>query len=228
MKNVYVVRRENLRLAIDKQFQGNSSSLAEQLGFQQPSLIYRYLSEKSPKQIGQRMARKIERVAALPENWMDVDHAGEMGPEQRVAQSVGQYKVTPARALRVLRWAEIGKELDGTGEWISTTEDVSDRAYATRVPDDSMINPHPGQSFPEGTLIIVDPGVKAMPGDLVIARQNPAGEYTFKKLVPDAGHLTLRPLNPQYRTIEVREDTEIHATLVAALLYRRSPPVTKG
>lgn len=84
-----------------------------------------------------------------------------------------------------------------------------DNAFALRVTGDSMTNPIPGdRSFPEGTIIIVDPGRSAGPGDFVIAKDVATQKATFKRLVSDGGRWFLKPLNPSYPTVEI-DDPDI-------------------
>lgn len=82
-------------------------------------------------------------------------------------------------------------------------------AFALRVTGDSMTNPVPGgHSFPEGTIIIVDPGRAAGPGDFVIAKDVATQQATFKRLASDGGRWFLKPLNPSYPTVEI-DDPDI-------------------
>lgn len=84
-----------------------------------------------------------------------------------------------------------------------------DSAFALRVTGDSMTSPIPGdRSFPEGTIIIVDPGRSAGPGDFVIAKDVSTQQATFKRLVSDGGRWFLKPLNPSYPTLEI-DDPDI-------------------
>ena len=73
---------------------------------------------------------------------------------------------------------------------------VQRHTYALRVRGDSMVS-ETGDSFPDGSLIIVEPELQALPGDYVIAL-NSENETTFKQLVKDGGELLLKPLNPRY------------------------------
>lgn len=74
-KNISQVRRDNLERLIKERFAGRRKAFADALGFQ-PALVSRYLSTKpnTRKNIGGALARKIELVCKLPENWMDAPH----------------------------------------------------------------------------------------------------------------------------------------------------------
>lgn len=73
---------------------------------------------------------------------------------------------------------------------------VKRHTYALRVHGDSMVS-ESGDSFPAGSILIVEPEMEALPGDYVIA-VNHASETTFKQLVKDGGDLYLKPLNSRY------------------------------
>ena len=66
-----------------------------------------------------------------------------------------------------------------------------------------------GISIPEGYLILVEPNQSAKNGDLVVVDTEDSNEVTFKKLVIDAGHIYLKPLNSNYRPIEVSKKINI-------------------
>jgi len=73
---------------------------------------------------------------------------------------------------------------------------VRRHTYALRVRGDSMAS-ETGDSFPDGSTVIVEPELSPRPGDYVIAL-NADNETTFKQLIKDGGDLLLKPLNPRY------------------------------
>lgn len=80
----------------------------------------------------------------------------------------------------------------------------SEQSYALMVEGDSMVNPIPGAlSFPEGTILIVDPNSSCGPNDFVIAKDVSTQKATFKKLMTDGVRWYLKPLNPAYPTVEI-------------------------
>ncbi len=81
-------------------------------------------------------------------------------------------------------------------ETVPTSVPINQHTYALRVHGDSMVS-DTGDSFPEGSILIVEPEMEARPGDYVIA-MNDANETTFKQLVKDGGDLYLKPLNTRY------------------------------
>ena len=76
--------------------------------------------------------------------------------------------------------------------------EVKQHTFALRVHGDSMVGSG-GESFPEGTIVVVEPGMNALPGDFVIVL-NAANQATFKQLVLLDGHLFLKPLNRRFKT----------------------------
>jgi SOS-response transcriptional repressor LexA len=81
-------------------------------------------------------------------------------------------------------------------EMVPCNVQVKRHTFALSAHGDSMVS-ESHDSFPEGSILIVEPDMKAETGDYVIAR-NLEGETTFKQLVIDSGTVYLKPLNPRY------------------------------
>lgn len=94
-------------------------------------------------------------------------------------------------------------------DWISTTVPIHKHTYALRVRGDSMTNPNGEPTFPHGQVIIVEPDAIDAPekliGACVIVKREADDEATFKQLVKDGGKFWLKPLNPQYPMLELKE-----------------------
>ncbi|MBJ2155140.1 hypothetical protein JC881_05115 [Variovorax sp. IB41] len=84
----------------------------------------------------------------------------------------------------------------GQFETVPVTVPIKRHTYALRVHGDSMVS-ETGDSFPDGSIVIVEPEMEALPGDYVIAL-NDSNQTTFKQLVKDGGEYYLRPLNSRY------------------------------
>lgn len=76
-------------------------------------------------------------------------------------------------------------------------------SYALLVEGDSMVSQVGAHSFQPGTILIVDPERGANAGDYVIAKDVQTQKATFKQLTTDGSRWYLKPLNPQYPTIEI-------------------------
>jgi SOS-response transcriptional repressor LexA len=112
--------------------------------------------------------------------------------------------------VRAGEWCEaIDNYAPGDGEsWLQCPVNHGKHTYALRVKGDSMTSPYPGQkSYPEGTIIYVDPDVTVVSGCRVIAKLPNTNEVTFKEYRYDGGKHYLRPLNTQYQVIEINQET---------------------
>lgn len=93
-------------------------------------------------------------------------------------------------------------------DWLEAPIHSLNDSFWFNVIGDSMTSAS-GMSVPEGYLILVDPGLMAKNGHLVLARLHEMQEPTFKMLVIDAGFTYLKPLNTNYRPIEVDDNFSI-------------------
>lgn len=84
----------------------------------------------------------------------------------------------------------------GGFETVPVTVPVRRHTFALRVHGDSMVG-STGDSFPEGSILVVEPELTAEPGDYVIVL-NSKNETTFKQLVKDGADYYLKPLNTRY------------------------------
>lgn len=121
-------------------------------------------------------------------------------------------------------WSEVCDLKDSTGwEYVLTSlEDLSDCAFALKIKGDSM-----EPEFKEGDMIVVDPEIKPLPGEFVVAA-NGDEEATFKKY-REIGHdefervqFELIPLNPDYTTLSSKnQQIRIIGTMVEHRIFRR-------
>lgn len=99
----------------------------------------------------------------------------------------------------------------------ATDYQAKGNAFWLEIKGDSMTAP-PGATptIPEGTLVLIDPGVEASPGKLVVAQVDDSNEATFKKLVEDGGQRFLKALNPAYPVIAINGNCRIVGVAVEA------------
>ncbi|MFE1816926.1 LexA family protein [Metapseudomonas otitidis] len=127
-------------------------------------------------------------------------------------QSNVQLAAQPTRYYRypVLSWVSAGLWGDALQPYEPGAEDQHELSdykgkapcFWLKVSGDSMTAPI-GDSIPDGHLILVDTGMEARPGHLVIAKLESEDKATFKRLVQDGGRMFLKPLNPAYPLIEI-------------------------
>jgi SOS-response transcriptional repressor LexA len=114
-------------------------------------------------------------------------------------------------------WTEVGFVYDyedDAQEWRETTAIVGSKAFALRVEGDSMTNPYGAPSIPEGSIVIIDPDKHADHGSIVVALLEDSNQATLKRLVIDGPMRYLKPLNPAYNAIEIKENCKITGVAV--------------
>jgi len=74
LKVITEIRRENLHRLIKEKFPNQQLVLANMLGYENASVISQWLHKKS---MGDKAARKIEKVCGLERGWMDHEHGVE-------------------------------------------------------------------------------------------------------------------------------------------------------
>ena len=92
------------------------------------------------------------------------------------------------------------------------------RTFALQVKGDSMTAAYPGmRSYPEGTIIFVDPDLIATPGQRVIARLG--NNSTFKQLMEDESGLQyLKPLNERHDLIKPDDGVHVCGVVIGAFM----------
>ena len=216
------IRLQNLRKLIDE---AGGPAKAARLLDMEPSQLSQISGRNPIRNIGKKLARKFETVFHKPEAWLDASH-----DQLLISQPSADYNVVDGPDVRgrvpLISWVQAGQwqeTIDNLqpGEadnWIYTTARVGKSAYALRVSGDSMTNPGGSPSFPDGTILILDPQIDAINGSFVIVRQNSDSECTFKQFVRDSGRFYLKPLNPRYPILEMRDDAVICGVLVQAVM----------
>ncbi|MCO6524259.1 MAG: helix-turn-helix domain-containing protein [Candidatus Schmidhempelia sp.] len=107
-------------------------------------------------------------------------------------------------------------------EYITSSLELSDKAFALQIKDDSM-----EPEFKESDVVIIDPLIKPIPGEFVFAI-NGDSEATFKKY-KELGYdehkrmqFELIPLNPDYTTMNtLKQKIRIIGTMVEHRIFRR-------
>lgn len=163
---------------------------------------------------GKRLLRLAE-VLRCDANWLASGHGS-----ADTKSEAGNIQVAPppARSISypVISLVSAGEWMEAiesypvgmAAEYITTDYQGSGMCFWAKVTGDSMTSNY-GQSFPDGCYVLVDTGLSAAPGLLVVAKRVQDDEATFKKLVADAGRQYLRPLNPAFEMLLIDEETRI-------------------
>ena len=236
--DMHSIRRRNLRALIDQRSDGNVAQFGRDTGFDEARLS-QLLSEKyrGGKNFGEKAARTVESVAALPALSLDCLDATEFEELYVKLTAVSGRKpqfdknVLPAavgkRAIPVISAIQAGalKEINdpyaaGDGFAVEYTDDnMSKWAFALEIEGESML-----PEFRPGDRVLIDPELAPNPGDFVVAK-NGKQEATFKKYRPrgvDADGNTifeLVPLNDDYAIM--RSDTETLQIIGVMLEHRK-------
>ena len=113
----------------------------------------------------------------------------------------------------VLGWDEPGiAEGAEPGVFEQTDYLAQGKAFWLTVENDAM-SAASGRSVPQGMRMLVDPGVDAEPGRLVIARQ-PGKPAIFRELAEEGGQRYLKALNSNYPALLCEEGCEFLGVVV--------------
>ncbi|MFJ4349511.1 LexA family transcriptional regulator [Pseudomonas sp. NPDC089428] len=113
----------------------------------------------------------------------------------------------------VLAWDELGAaEMSEPGVFEQTDYLAQGKAFWLTVENDAM-SAASGRSVPQGMRILVDPGLEAEPGRLVIARQ-PGKTAILRELAEEGGQQYLKALNRSYPTLVCEEGCEFLGVVV--------------
>ncbi|MCO7633832.1 MULTISPECIES: LexA family transcriptional regulator [Pseudomonas] len=113
----------------------------------------------------------------------------------------------------VLGWDELDAPMPEQGTVFEQTDYFAQgKAFWLTVENDAM-SAASGRSVPQGMRILVDPGVAAEPGRLVIARQ-PGKPAIFRELAEEGGQQYLKALNSSYPALVCEEGCEFLGVVV--------------
>lgn len=161
---------------------------------------------------------KLEESTGYSARWI------ESGRGQMLTRNVSDGP--SVQSLPLISWVQAGGWSDivdnfrpGQGEKIIyTTKKISGKAFALRVVGDSMENPNGRPTYPEGSIIIVEPERPAIHGSPVVVRLDDEKQAVFKQLIIDGDSRYLKPLNPRYPVIKVDSDSTICGVVIQTIL----------
>lgn len=116
----------------------------------------------------------------------------------------------------LISWDELTKYCGESAEnfkpevvsWIPVAPKASERAFAMKVPDDSM-----EPEFQEGEIIIIDPMMMGSHNQFMVAHEE-TNRPTFKRFIDHGGQKYLKPLNNRYPMIDVKGELKVCGVVV--------------
>ena len=182
--------------------EGKTGALAKIAGVSSSAVSQWHSGET--KTMGPKSAFAIERRLGFRAEWLMYGKLPKRTANVRSARVKG---VVPLISWVVASlWGDVTDPYQpgDADEWAEAYETVpGESSFALRVVGDSMTSESGVHSFPEGTILIVDPSRASNAGDFVIAKDVQTQRATFKQLVTDGNRWYLQPLNPKWDRIEI-------------------------
>lgn len=219
MTNEHLIRGERLKALREKQGL-SQAALAEKCGWASQSRIGNY-------EVGTR------RISA--DDAIILGQALGVGPEVILFGSpslhskqlieLAPLSSSEIKMVPLISWVQAG-EFCLSESFEFPTEDLEyyacpnpkagPRTFALKVRGDSMTNPHGQRSYPEGTVIFVDPDHAPKPGLRVIAYLED-GSCTFKELAEnEIGKTYLKALNPRYTINDHMQPVKVFGVVIGS------------
>lgn len=219
-------RLKNLDRLIQHRYRGVKGALADAMGKHRATIYRLFSASDSARDIGEELAREIERFHGLDPFWLDTEHGAKNLRE--ALEGAGTAVPPPRSRLPLISWAIPGGRGDaanpyapGAAEaWIGFEAEASQEAFCLRVRDDSMVRPD-GSGFPAGCIIAIEPRRRPRSGDFVVARFAATDEATFKQFIVDGPVRLLKPLNTQFPTLTATPDCLIVGVVFEKLIRER-------
>jgi hypothetical protein len=177
MLDIQAIRRRNTLKILNENFRGVRKNLAARMnevrepgdGLIQPSYVTRILKEgaSGARQIGDDMARRIEKAGEKPGNWLDQNHAQAIGAESVESgakfgvATVTQIRRAPPTLGRVplVEWdvpAVPAPIVPSDTHWIGTADQLdATSGIALRMDQDLMCSAGDPRNLPVGCYIVV-------------------------------------------------------------------------
>lgn len=218
------IRKHNLEYLIDKyqREKGLTKAQFSELCGTSPSALSQLLGDKAVRNIGDKLARKIEAGLELPSGWMDAIQESRKPFDSNVSNPRPYVPGTRYPVLDKVQagaWNEAVEaySLKDIDLWLESDAHIQGEGFWLLVDGDSMTAPT-GLSIPEGTYVLFDTGREATNGKLIIAKLTDSNEATFKKLVIDGAQKYLKGLNPAWPMMPVNGNCRVIGVAVETKL----------
>ncbi|WNV05019.1 S24 family peptidase [Candidatus Methylospira mobilis] len=147
---------------------------------------------------------KLAEILHVDAVWLATGKETSAGPDTQNAAATAFVPLVSWVAAGLWREMENHLQPGSHEELVPVSCRVSRNAFALRVQGDSM-----EPVFPNGSYIIVDPALEAHHGSYVVMRMDDAEQATFKQLVIDGSERYLKPLNPRYPLMPIRQSVTV-------------------
>lgn len=148
-------------------------------------------------------SRHLPKIAVALSTSVEWLTTGKNAPSGNIIAIPAGQQVPLISSVRAGNWGEINDHEPDTDITFTARETTPSKyAFALRVDGDSMTCDS-GLSFPEGTVLIVEPERNPKAGDFVVAKDVVTQKATFKRLTTDGARWYLRALNRDYPPIEI-------------------------
>ena len=176
----------------------NEAELARKTDIPQPTL-HRILSGATKSPRGNSLAPLANFFSITINQLMGVDHLST--DRVKGTHNTRIHGWTPIPQIsweNAVNWGTFQVELRDQSwkDWASTDLSLSDEAFALTVKGDSMT-----PTFPEGTILVIEPNATAGNRDFVVAVVDNAKTAVFKQLYIDGEDRYLKSINDDFRTI---------------------------
>lgn len=106
---------------------------------------------------------------------------------------------------QAIQWPKLRSQLKKQtwGNWVSTDAIIGPNAFALIVQNDAM-----APQFPEGCVLIFDPGYEPQNRDFACILLKSQKVASFKQLFTDGHDTYLKPINPEFKTIQITPEDE--------------------
>lgn len=118
-------------------------------------------------------------------------------------------------------WCRSEIDSDAVEMRMACPDKIGPRGFALAVEGDAMRNPNANEdSYPNNTIIFVDPDLQGVVGSPVLVLQKGESVPVFRVFTRDAGKDILKPLNPQYPIIMLWPEDKMLGVVIG---YYRKP-----
>lgn len=186
--------------------------VAELMGIESKGAVSQWESDISRPKDMERLAN-ILRTNTV---WLETGKGDKYSRNAMVAatgdivfpqQNLVSKKIPVISWVQAGAWSDIGCDDPAMTctEWMETSSDVSEHAFALVVRGDSMTNHNNPRSIQDGSKVVVDPmfDPEQLNRKIVVAMLDGSNEATIKEYVVDGPYKLLRPFNTAYPTMQI-------------------------